>query len=344
MSEASSETRPRPAKPGWPRRRRAASGVGNKCAERLAPAVDPALVGEPYPLDPPLPDVRIPVKEPHATATAYSRAALMHRFPGVQVGDDLHMLFSEPGKAEQSRLSPDVMVALNVPRRGTRADYDADRLGPPDFVLEVLSQSTWQHDLGRKLDCYQQIGVRECLFFDATGGDWARTGKELWGYALTPERRDALVETTLPNGERGVVSTVLGLVAYVAERKPPSTPAETWALAMRWHDQATGKDIPDYDQSRAETQVERTRAEAQAARADAAQKEARTERARADMARNEARAERARVDAARNETRAERTRADAERTRADEARKDAQIARRRIADLEEQLRRQHRGR
>ena len=82
-------------------------------------------------------DIRIPVKEPHAAATAYSRIALRHRFPAAQVGDDLHVLFSEPGKAKRSRLSPDVFVALNVPRRDTRADYDADRLGAPDFVLEV---------------------------------------------------------------------------------------------------------------------------------------------------------------------------------------------------------------
>ena len=277
MSEASSEIRPRLATPGWPRRRRAASGARNKHADRPGPAVDPAFVDEPYPLDPPLPDVRIPVKEPHATATAYSRAALMHRFPGVQVGDDLHMLFSEPGKAEQSRLSPDVFVALKVRWHGTRADYDADRLGPPDFVLEVLSQSTWQHDLGRKLDCYQQIGVRECLFFDATAGDWARTGKELWGYALAPARRVPLAEKVLPNGERGVVSAVLGLVAYVAERTPPAGLRETWALTMRWHDPATGADIPDYNESRAEAEAQRTRA-------DSAQKEAQGQRTRAEAA------------------------------------------------------------
>ena len=272
MSEASSEFRSRPALPGGPRRRRAAGGTLAKRADRRTAAVDPALVGEPYPLDPPLPDVRIPVKEPHAAATAYSRAALMHRFPGVQVGDDLHMLFSEPGKAEQSRLSPDVMVALNVPRRGTRADYDADQLGPPDFVLEVVSRSTWQHDLGRKLDCYQQIGVRECLFFDATAGDWARTGKELWGYALAPARRVPLAAEVLPNGDRGVASAVLGLVAYVAERTPPAGPRETWALAMRWHDPATGADIPDYDESRAEAEAQRARAEAAESEAEAARR------------------------------------------------------------------------
>ena len=251
MSEATSDFHPRPAPaasrhaPAVPRSRR---------ADRQAPAEDPRLAAalslhDPvYPLDPPLEDVRIPVKEPHAAATAYSRSALRHRFPGAQVGDDLHLLFSEPGREGQSRLSPDVFVALDVPRRSTRADYDADVLGPPDFILEVLSQSTWRHDLGRKLDCYQRIGVRECMFFDVAREDRAGTGRELWGHALTPEREEPLGEVVLPNGERGVRSDVLGLVAYVVERSPPSTPKETWALTMRWHDPATGADIPDYEE------------------------------------------------------------------------------------------------
>ena len=105
-----------------------------------------------YPLDPPIEDVRIPVEAPHSAATGYSYDALRYHFRDAQVGDDLHMLFSEPDKAEdegQSRLAPDILVALNVPRRGTRSDYDADALGPPDFVLEVLSRSIWEHDLAR---------------------------------------------------------------------------------------------------------------------------------------------------------------------------------------------------
>ena len=191
------------------------------------------------------------------------------------MGDDLHMLFSEPeggpgndpGNPKQSRLSPDVMVALKVPRDPTRPDYDADRLGPPDFVLEVLSKSTWKHDLNRKLDVYQGVGVRECLLFDVSREGKSGVGEELWGYALTPERREPLGEVVLPNGKRGVRSAVLGLVAYVAERTPPSAPGGIWALTMRWHDPATGQDLPDYDQLRAgEAQA---RADAQAERAEA---------------------------------------------------------------------------
>ena len=264
----------------------------------------------PYPLDPPLEEVHIPGNEPHAAATAYSRNALRHQFPGAHVGDDLMLKFSEPGKAAQSLLAPDVSVALGVPSRGDRASYDADVLGPPDFVLEVLSPSTWKHDLGRKLGCYQRIGVRECLLFDVTRANRAGHGKELWGFALTPERRRPLPEVVLPNGERGVYSEVLGLAAYVAERTPPSAPRGSWVLTMRWHDPATAADIPDYEQARAQ--------------ADAADYEARAERARANVAQREAQAERDRADAAQRETQAERDRADA--------------AQRRIAELEEQLR------
>ena len=318
MSEATDfHPRPRPVAPP----RRAQAAPRSRDAERIPqrgererirpsawedPEEDPrleaalSLRNPVYPLDPPIVDVRVPVKAPHAVATRYSSCALMRQFPGAEVGDDLHMLFTEPGEKGQSRLSPDVLVALNVPRRVTRADYDADALGPPDFVLEVVSRSTWRTDVGRKLDCYQQIGVRECLFFDATGENRAGKG-ELWGCALTPERSEPLEEVALPNGERGVRSEVLGLVAYVAERVPPSEPRETWALTMRWHDPAKGADIPDYEQMYA--------------REDAAKQEAQAAREREDAAKQEARAAR------------------------DRAAHEAQAFRRQIAELEERLRR-----
>ena len=269
MSEASPDFQPR-RPPAAPRRINGVLrpvGINGRAAALDAPPDD-----EPwYPLDPPLVDVRMPLKPPHAVATTYSCNALMHRFPDAEVGDDLMMAFTEPGQREQSRLSPDVMVALNVPR-GTRSQYDADRLGPPDFVLEVLSESTWRHDLGRKLDCYQQLGVRECLLFNATGPSLPQVDRELRGFSLAPDRREPLEEVLLPNGERGVRSAVLGLVAYVAERKPPSGPEEIWALTMRWRDPATAADIPDYEQARAEVAEARAEAELARARAEAGQR------------------------------------------------------------------------
>ena len=319
MSEASPDLQPQPVRPA----RGALPPRRSRLSRRSAPAEETREPEDGYPLDPPLVDVRIPVRAPHATATAYSRNVLMHRFPDAEVGDDLHILFWEKGRMvkspqpgargetprTKSRLSPDVMLALKVPRRSTRADYDVDELGPPDFVLEVLSRSTWKHDIGRKLKAYEAIGVRECLLFDVTGENLAGMGLDLWGFSLTPEGREPLEERVLPNGERGVCSAVLGLVAYVAARRPPAAGNETWALTMRWHDPATGQDIPDYDQSR--EGEERARAGEERALAVA-----QTERTRAD---------------------AERTRADAEKNRADAAERAEQAAQRRIAELEERL-------
>ena len=86
MSEASPDLHPqlvRPARVALPPRR-------SRISWRSAPAEETREPEDGYPLDPPLVDVRIPVRAPHATATAYSRNALMHRYPGAEVGDDLH--------------------------------------------------------------------------------------------------------------------------------------------------------------------------------------------------------------------------------------------------------------
>ena len=80
------------------------------------------------------------------------------------------------------------------------------------------------------------------------------------GEEPAPCTKEPLEEVVLPNGERGLRSEVLGLVADVAERKPPSGPGRTWVLKMRWHDPATGADITD--EVRADAQAQRIRADA----------------------------------------------------------------------------------
>ena len=275
MSEASPDFSPRPVSPVAPSpllpgRAEPVEKAGDADRGRVAIFDPMSIDAPPFPLDPPLRDVRIPVDEPHAAATVYSRNALRHRFPDAEVGDDLLIMFDEVGNPRRGRLAPDVFVALAVPRCGTLARYDVDVLGPPDFVLEVMSRDTWEHDIGRKLDCYQRLGVRECLLFDVTGEDLAGVGEDMWGFALTPERREPLEVRVLPNGERGVCSDVLGLVAYVAERTPP--------LTMRWHDPATAKDLPDYDEAIAQAQAAQREADEERGRAVAAQREAQAAR------------------------------------------------------------------
>ena len=352
MSEASSHFHPPPALPAAPPRR--AKGVlrRGRVDGRRPAAGAPFAVDEPsHPLDPPLVDVRIPVKEPHAAATAYSRMSLRHRFPQAQVGDDLHMLFSEPGKPKRSRLSPDVLVALKVPRRDTRAEYDADLLGPPDFVLEVLSRSTWKHDVGAqagllpaprraRVPAVQRHRRETC----------PESPRNCGGFRWRPAAASRSGRSVLPNGARGVYSAVLGLVAYVAERTPPAGPRETWALTMRWHDPATAADIPDYEQSRAGEARARAEARAQRSMAQEERVKAQEERAKALEERAKAQEERAKAEAERVKAQEERAkaqeanaRAEAERSRAEAERARAEANQRRIAELEEQLRRSRDG-
>ena len=51
---------------------------------------------------------------------------------------------------------------------------------PPDFVLEVASETTASNDVGRKRDLYARMGMSEYWRFDASGGN-------MYGAALVGE-------------------------------------------------------------------------------------------------------------------------------------------------------------
>ncbi len=72
------------------------------------------------------------------------------------------------------RLQPDVYVAFDVDARAIRRrnGYLIWEVGkPPDFVLEVASESTASQDTGNKRDLYARMGVGEYWRFDASGGE-----------------------------------------------------------------------------------------------------------------------------------------------------------------------------
>ena len=73
------------------------------------------------------------------------------------------------------RVSPDCYVAFDVDVDiiETHNSYRIWAVGkPPDFVLEIASESTAQYDITEKRRLYAQIGIREYWRFDATGGDF----------------------------------------------------------------------------------------------------------------------------------------------------------------------------
>ncbi len=75
-------------------------------------------------------------------------------------------------------LFPDLLIAFNVDSAARRArnGYLISEQGkPPDFVLEVASESTARRDETAKRDAYAAMGIPEYWRFDHTGGLYHRT-------------------------------------------------------------------------------------------------------------------------------------------------------------------------
>ena len=75
--------------------------------------------------------------------------------------------------ADQRRASPDVCAYLHLnPARGNVDAFHVDFDGPPALVIEVLSKSTWEKDVGLgdtledKKRFYREIGVVEYWIYD----------------------------------------------------------------------------------------------------------------------------------------------------------------------------------
>ena len=83
------------------------------------------------------------------------------------------------------RFQPDVYVAFDVDQDAIRERngyviWEAGK--PPDFAMEVASESTARHDIGRKRDLYARIGIPEYWRFDASG--------DYYGHRLAGEYLD----------------------------------------------------------------------------------------------------------------------------------------------------------
>ena len=99
------------------------------------------------------------------------------------------------------RVGPDYYVAFNVeaPAIMRRLLYLPWEVGkPPDFVLEVGSESTGAQDTGRKRDIYAQIGIGEYWRFDSTGGEIY--GEPLAGEELADGQYRRIALTDEPEG------------------------------------------------------------------------------------------------------------------------------------------------
>jgi Uma2 family endonuclease len=94
------------------------------------------------------------------------------------------LLYFEKGNPRAS-VSPDVVLVRGI-EKWDRPLYKLWEEGrPPDFVIEVTSNSTRREDLSKKKDLYERLGVSEYFLFDPTG-DYLNP--RLQGYRLEQGR------------------------------------------------------------------------------------------------------------------------------------------------------------
>ena len=143
-----------------------------------------------------------------------------------------------PGR-DGRRRSPDLLVAFDVDPElyfASNGYVISEQGKPPDFVLEVASESTGERDLGPKRDDYAAFGIPEYWRFDETG--------EHYGDRLVGER---LVE-----GEYRPIE-IANLAGDILQGR-----SDVLNLDLRWHDgrlewydPGTGRHIATFDDERA---------------------------------------------------------------------------------------------
>jgi len=108
------------------------------------------------------------------------------------------------------RIAPDIYLAFGVDARAIRPRklYLPWEVGkPPDFALEIASESTADADTERKPGIYAAIGVPEFWRFDPSGGQYH--GQPIWGGELVNRRYRGLPQTREPDGVLKVYSPLL---------------------------------------------------------------------------------------------------------------------------------------
>ena len=172
---------------------------------------------------------------PMLYALSVLRTHFRHR-EDVYAGGDMFVYYEEgnPGAV----VAPDVFVVIGAPKRAEhpRDTYKLwEEPKGPDFVLEILSSSTWKADLGPKRALYASLGVVEYWLFDPT--------KE---HLLSPPLR----------GMRLIGGSYRELPVMQVAENAPTLRSEVLRLdlrldrgALRFRDAATGEDLLSHEEA-----------------------------------------------------------------------------------------------
>ncbi|MDE0126786.1 MAG: Uma2 family endonuclease [Bryobacterales bacterium] len=223
------------------------------------PAEAPALPPLPRPLDPGRHKLEFPSGDGlpmsdnnfQAVTMHYSGTALALHFEGRgYVATDV-LVYYDPNEPKTC-VAPDVLVVLGLEgylRNSYKVWEEGGRV--PDFVLEVVSNSTQERDAGRKRRTYAKLGVTEYFRYAPTNRRMAgMNGHRLVGETLSDGQWKPLPRL----GEERIPSAVLELELRVRQEYAQGSFRE-----LRFHDPATGKDLPTHREDKRAREAERQR-------------------------------------------------------------------------------------
>ena len=139
-----------------------------------------------------------------------ARFADFGRRPDVFLDNDSNVCYNPDDL--NVRAAPDVYIAFGVDAEAIRPRklYLPWEVGkPPDWALEIASQTTARQDTNRKPAIYAQIGIPEYWRFDPTGGRYH--GQPLYGGQLAGTTYHPIPLTTEPDGLLKGYSQILQL-------------------------------------------------------------------------------------------------------------------------------------
>ena len=194
--------------------------------------------------------------------------------PDVYVSGDILMYYVE-GDPHQV-ISPDVLVSFGLEKK-ERLTYLVWVEGKtPDFVMEFSSKSTYNDDLGKKMDRYAFLGIQDYFLYDAEG---LFLPSQLMGFTLV----DGEYVPISDDGDGGLHSDVLSLDFHVDDvglglYDPVAeawlqTPAESAEARAEIAEARAEQEAARAEQEAARAEQEAARAEQEAARAETAEAE-----------------------------------------------------------------------
>ena len=100
--------------------------------------------------------------------------------PRVYVAAEVRVYRDLAAVRARAYREPDLLVVLDRPDEQRLVYLLSDEGKAPDFVLEVLSDTTYQNDLGEKRRWYRGIGVREYVVIDLYGAYTGERRLQRW--------------------------------------------------------------------------------------------------------------------------------------------------------------------